>query len=184
MTVLGPEFQHDLFVSYASGDSEHQGSTQLKTWSLGLAKALKEELLLSFPRRDFNLYIDESDRYGSRLQTHEPLTPQLRDAIQASALFLYLISPHYLFSGWCRQERKWWRDQISRAVFPEVANREFFARIWPVGRDEWPRELCDETGEPPIGTTFFDPPGDSRTSRPYWLDRSAKRFKLRPCLIC
>jgi hypothetical protein len=167
MAVLAPEFRHDLFISYARGDHDNAGNSLLSTWSLELARALHAELRTTPGQKDAAVFFDESDWQGRCLDSNSPLTAQLRDAAANSALLLLLMSPHYLASDWCGDERAWWYGQATAKDLPEIADRAIFARVWPTEDDPWPTEFCDERGHPPLGVWFHERPGDKLTTRPF-----------------
>ena len=138
MPYLAPDFRHDVFVSYAHWDVDSEGTSLLKTWSLALARQLLAELRLNPELASCTVYFDESQRPEQGLDRHNPLTQQLKDAASGAALLLILMSPHYLHSDWCREERSWWFDQTKAEAFPEVGSCFLVARIWP-HNDPWPQ---------------------------------------------
>jgi hypothetical protein len=109
VNYLGPEFKHDLFVSYASGDADGEGVTRLKTWSLKFADILTKEIKGTPGFKDFELFVDEGPRDAHRLHPHESLTEEVLQAVQSSALILYVVSPAYVESTWCTKERQRWK---------------------------------------------------------------------------
>jgi hypothetical protein len=167
MAYLAPDFRHDLFVSYASGDVDGAGVSPLKTWSLSFTRELEAELRTMPGFESVAVFIDESNRRAGALDRTEPLTRQLREAASGAAILLLLMSPHYLNSDWCRDERNWWLHGSGSEVFLDVGSRILFGRIWPTQHANWPSQLCDERGHPPLGIYFYQRPGDERTSRPY-----------------
>ena len=166
MAVLAPEFRHDLFISYGRGDADQTGNTPLITWSAAFAHELEDELRIVPSLKGSEVFFDASCRPGQRLDPSDPLTEQLRRAISESALLLILMSPHYLDSDWCRDERGWWGGQLASDNNLDV-NRTIIARIWPTDDVAWPTELCDQRGHPPRGFWFHPNTGDPNTRRPF-----------------
>ena len=169
MTYLAPEFMHDVFVSYAHGDADSSGNSPLKIWSRAFARELELELRTMPGLKNSSVFLDDSDRAGHSLDSNDPLTQQLRSAAARSAFLLSLLSPHYLASPWCKDERMWWLKEAAANPMPENSNRLFVARIWPTGDSTWPSELCDERENPMLGVWFHKRPGDELKSRP-WVD--------------
>jgi hypothetical protein len=171
MTYLAPEFVHDVFVSYAHGDADGSGNSPLKIWSTAFARELELELRIMPRLQNSGVFLDNSDRTGHSLDSNDPLTQQLRSAAAGSAFLLSLMSPHYLDSLWCKDERTWWLQMATANPVPEIGSRLFVARIWPTGDRPWPPELCDERRNPVLGVWFHKRPGDELTSRPFgWVD--------------
>jgi hypothetical protein len=130
-----------------------------------------------------SVFLDESDLAGHSLDSNDPLTQQLRSAAAGSAFLLSLMSPHYLASPWCKDERAWWLKTMAATPLPEIGSRLFVARIWPTGDCPWPPEFCDERGHPMLGVWFYERPGDELTSRPFgWVDPTADE-KFRNALV-
>lgn len=155
MSYVGPPFAHDVFVSYSQGDFDGDGASPLKRWSQAFARELESELRVH-PKfgRDLRLFFDEHHHAGQRVDPMAGLTEQLRDDIAASALVTVLMSPHYLGSKWCTDEREWWLQAQSKLALP-TDERIAVARIWPTASD-WPTGLVDGRGQPLIGFCFYD----------------------------
>ena len=51
MAHLGPEFRHDIFVSYSHGDVDGSGASPLKGWSQAFARELNDPELARSLRR-------------------------------------------------------------------------------------------------------------------------------------
>jgi hypothetical protein len=174
MACLAPEFKFDVFVSYSHGDVDRNGNSLLKTWSQAFARELEREIRGLPGFQDCLVFLDESKRPEQGLASTDPLTQQLRDAATGSAFLLLIMSPHYLASDWCKDERDWWLQQSAANTFPELGSRIFIARIWPTGKRTWPRELCDERGNQNLGVWFHERPGNELISRPFgWVDQTS-----------
>jgi TIR domain len=179
MPSLAPEFAHDVFLSYPHAD-RGTGESLLKTWSQAFHKELVDELRSLPEWRNARVYLDERG-----IDISEELEEELRKAIFGSAILLVLMSPDYLKSEGCKKERNWWFEKIKSEPFPEVGSRLFVARIWPMGDDDhWPRELCDEIAQPPIGRWFFDRTEIAINARPFgWPNFHKIDPKFRPPLV-
>jgi hypothetical protein len=184
MTKLAPEFLHDVFVSYAHGDPDSTGKSPLRIWSAAFGQELEGELHAIPGFQSASVFLDESDRAGHSLDPNDPLTAQLRAAASGSAFLMLLMSPHYLSSQWCHDERGWWLQRASTSPMSEIGGRFFVARVWPTGDRQWPPEFCDERGNPLVGVWFHERPGDEITSRPFgWVDPTGKNGEFRSALV-
>ncbi len=92
------------------------------------------------------------------------------------------MSPHYLESDWCAQERAWWLEaQADLELNPE--GRIAVARIWP-SEETWPGELTDGQGEPLLGFTLYDRETPALQARPYaWPDPKGASGPFRDALL-
>jgi hypothetical protein len=178
MSFLGKPFKHDLFVSYSHGDFDGSGQSNLKTWSQAFARELEGELRQHPKIRGIKIFLDQHHRPDQGLDPMEGLTQQLRDEIGASGLLTILMSPHYMLSKWCAEERNWWvqcQEQHGLAMEGRIA----VARIWPT-EDAWPDPLVDKNGEPLIGFTFHT---DLRPQPHEWPDPSGAKGPFRDELL-
>lgn len=170
MAYVGSPFVHDVFVSYSHGD-DGSGQSYLQPWSLAFARELERELRSDRRfRQDLRLFLDDSHRPGQGIDPMAPLTDQLRDEIGASAILVVLMSPDYLASQWCADERDWWCERQS-ALGLAADERIAVVRIWPTGGEPWPASLVDARGHPLVGFPFSEPVGGSDSHRPLgWLE--------------
>lgn len=154
MSYVGGPFAHDLFVSYSHG-SDAGGQGLLQPWSVAFARELERELRVDKRFRDtLSVFLDAKLRPGQGVDPMVGLTPQLAQQIAASALLLVLMSPDYLASDWCRQEREAWAA-AQGALRLGTDGRLAVVRIWPT-QDPWPPLLCDPQGVPLVGFAFHD----------------------------
>jgi hypothetical protein len=172
MPILAPEFEYDVFVSYAHGDVRKMGNAALKRWSYALVDALEEELALDGD--DAKFFLDASD-----IDRHRELDKEIREAILASATMLVLMSPRYLASDACKTERALWFEKATSEALAEGRERILFARVLPVRDGDWPSEFLDGSGAPPISRWFFEQPGAPK-ARPFgWPDFTAASREFR-----
>jgi hypothetical protein len=177
---VGAPFLHDLFLSYSHGDNG-SGRGYLQPWSEAFAKALEDELRLE-PRfrRTLRIFIDQDHRQGHGIDPMAPLTEQLREQIQASALLVVLMSPDYLASSWCADERDWWFAHQRELGLP-TQDRVAVVKIWPT-EDGWPSALVDSRGHPLPGFAFFG--DDDGAVRPLgWTEAPAFGTRFRKALV-
>lgn len=170
MSYVGAPFEHDLFVTYSHGD-DGTGRGFLQPWSAAFARELETELRADRTyRQALRVFLDADLRPGHGVDPLAPLTDQLRDQIGGAALLVVLMSPDYLASKWCADEREWWCDRQRQLGLPSD-ERIAVVRVWPT-RDPWPAALCDARGEQLPGFRFFEE--SSGAPRPLgWADLPA-----------
>lgn len=134
-------FDNDIFISYAHVDNLNgpAGGAE-KGWVISFAKMLQTTLRDTLKKqivqneRELKIYWDE------RVAQGEPIDWQLNPAVEQSAIFLMIMSEHYLSSDWCNQEANWFLENI--AGRPDVKNN----KLWPAfvvsvantDKDHWP----------------------------------------------
>jgi hypothetical protein len=178
MSFLGKPFKHDLFVSYSHGAFDDSGKSNLKTWSQAFARELEAELRQKVEFGELKIFLDQDHRPGEGVDPMEGLTEQLQDEIGASGLLTVLMSPHYLLSKWCAEERNWW-VQCQEKHGLAMKGRIAVARIWPT-EVAWPDLLVDKSGEPLIGFTFYT---DARPQPHEWPDPTGAKGPFRDELL-
>jgi hypothetical protein len=178
---LAPDYQHDIFVSYSHGDFEGIGESELKAWSQKFVRKLESELRQIPKFRDTVIFLDESKRAEHCLDKTLPLTNQIRAGVEGAALLTILMTPHYLESGWCRDEREWWLKH--HREHGDINGRIFVARLWPTEK-QWPEVLRDERGHVPLGFWFHAREGDPYRIRPFgWNGRTADQNEFAEALL-
>ena len=182
MGFLGEPFKHDLFVSYSHGDFDGTGRSHLKTWSQAFVRELEAELRQHPKFGRLGIFLDQDQRPEQGLDPTRPLTQQLRDEIGTAGVLTILMSPHYLLSKWCGDERDWWvQCQAQRGLAPD--GRITIARIWPT-EDPWPTPFVDERREPLVGFTFYDLARAAVRPQPYgWPDPTDAKGPFRDALL-
>jgi hypothetical protein len=157
-------------VTYSHGDFESTGESDLKTWSQRFVRKLESELRQIPKFKNAVVFLDESKRAEHRLDKTLPLTDQIRASVEGAALLTILMTPHYLESGWCRDEREWWLKHHGERG--DVRGRIFLARVWPTEK-EWPEVLRDERGHAPLGFWFHARENIDYGTRPFgWNGRT------------
>lgn len=163
MAYLSPDFDYDVFVSYSHGDPTGAGESPLKTCSHALIEALIADI--SSLSDEFDALAVWCDR---DLDPTLKLTPELRRKVKAAAVVMILMSPRYLRSAWCGDERVWFQEQIEDRAGDE--GRVFVVRAVPTDDSVWPAFLRDERGHAIIGFRFHAPPRQSQDLvQPYGL---------------
>jgi hypothetical protein len=93
------------------------------------------------------------------------------------------MSPQYLGSQWCRQEREWWIEAQRTLGFAH-SNRIAIARIWPTGDAGWPDDLLDKAGHQQVGQTFYDKARADLRPQPFsWPAVDSKPGLFRDALL-
>jgi hypothetical protein len=142
---LGEPFQHDLFVSYSHGAFKGQHDSDLKLWSQKFAESLRNDLAGTLEFEDISVYLDQSERADESVDRTADLPDHLKQRLHASALLTVLMTPHYLRSDWCRQEREWWREKNDPDTLG-AGGRIFICRVRPTDAKTWPKELPAAVG--------------------------------------
>jgi hypothetical protein len=131
-----PGCDNDVFVSYAHLDNQGESA-----WVATLVRHLDTEVRQRLGTKDLRIWIDHS------LDGNRPLTPEIMQEIQRSAILLVVMSPSYLSSEWCAKERNAFL-KFARACVNE--GRIFIVRC----RDTDPKATPPEFGEL-IGFKFW-----------------------------
>lgn len=106
-TARVTDYEHDFFVSYARVDDEPLfGADQ--GWVSTLVRDLRNLLPQKMGRLEsLSILWDESELRGN----HD-ITPEIQNALRKSATLLLVLSPGYLASRWCMQEKAWFLQQL------------------------------------------------------------------------
>ena len=128
-----PNFEHDVFVSYAHVDDEVFPGRSIG-WVSELVQFLKLRLNQKLGRADaYSLWIDRE------LGAYAPISEQLMGTIAKTAVLLVILSPGYVASEWCRRER----NGFLRLVRAGGATRVMVVEREPIEDSQWPDELKD-----------------------------------------
>jgi hypothetical protein len=145
MTYLTPYFDYDVFVSYSHGDPLKKGDSPLKRWTQTLIEKLAGEITSLEPEfMDLHIWSDKD------IDPTAHLTPELR----ASCILMIIMSKHYLASSWCKDEEKWFREQIDDRK--NEPGRVFVIQAQETEESDWPEFLRDERGHGMPGFPFFN----------------------------
>ncbi len=158
MSFLEPYFDYDVFVSYSHGDPRGTEGAPLKRWTTGLIRALGAEI------RDCDAEFDDLHIwFDEQIDPTAHLTDELRRKVMSSAILMIVMSPRYLSSSWCTDERSWFEEQI--AARSHEQGRVFVVHALPTDGQKWPAFLRDERGHTMPGFHFYDR-DDGRGDRP------------------
>jgi hypothetical protein len=127
-------YDHDIFVSYAHVDDVPlvEGSGWVSTF----VDRLRRLLAMRLGRADaYSIWMDR------RLIGNDPFPEALLQQINRSAALVIILSPGYLRSEWCRNERNAFLDTVRSKSYAD--RRVFIVETWPTERDEWPTEFKD-----------------------------------------
>jgi hypothetical protein len=128
------QFDSDFFVSYAHVDDQPVAGSD-HGWVTNFVRCLKAQLARKLGRSDsYTLWMDHE------LRNAAPITPQILDRVHRSAMLLILLSPGYVSSAWCRQER----EAFFRIIRERDAGNVFVVEV----------DCVDEVGRPPELSDF------------------------------
>jgi len=178
MCFLGEPFKHDLFISYSHGAFKGQHDPDLKLWSRKFADALRAELAGIPEFEKISVFLDQSERSDESVDRTADLTTHLQEHVHDSALLTILMTPHYLRSQWCSQEREWWCAKHNPDTLG-AGERIFVCRVLPTGEVPWPPELPAAAGY-----DCYDLNKEPDYARPFtWMDRTDDRNEYVEVLI-
>jgi len=157
MSFVGNPFRHDVFISYSHGDVSGDGKALLRQWSQGFAEQLERELQ-AYPEigNQISVFLDSDHRPSQGIDPLAPMSDQLRQKIAHAAILSVLMSPQYLKSNWCRQEREWWIEAQGKYSF-DYRHRLAIAQVWPTLVDAWPKQFKKRDESHYLGREFFNP---------------------------
>lgn len=163
MCFLGEPFKYDLFVSYSHGAFDGSGRSPLKEWSQMFVADLERQLRQIASFQHVRVFLDQDQRPDQSVDPTDPLTGQLTCDISSAALLIVLMTPHYLASAWCAQERDWWLEQHTPDAFG-VGGRIYVCRVLPNFKgapwqpedddESWPDAFKDSAGHALTGFWF------------------------------
>src|SRR5215470_12207275 len=117
-------FKHDIFVSYAHVDDQAWPGTSQR-WVTTLVEGLKLALAQKLGRPDsFSLWMDY------KLPGHKPLTPEIFENLEQSATLLIVLSPGYVASHWCKDEKNTFLETVKH--LPDNQARVFVIKHSPL----------------------------------------------------
>src|SRR5580692_3801301 len=128
-----PRFDEDIFISYAHVD-DATVSDAGQGWVTEVIRCLKVELARKLGRSDaYALWADHD------LLTSHPVTAQILERVRRSAMLVVILSPGYVASQWCRQER----DVFFGASREPGTRNVFVVEIDRIDDADRPGELAD-----------------------------------------
>ena len=154
MPAYVPNYEFDVFVSYAHVDDESMGA--VRGWVSTVIGYLKALMAQRLGRSDiFNIWFDRGELSGN-----DPITPEIHARLEKSATILIFLSPGYLASTWCQQELERF---VNRAG--ENSSKIFVIELNKLDRPQSLKDLrgyqfwyLDENGhERRLGSPFPDP---------------------------
>ena len=111
-----PNYEHDIFISYARVDNDPLPGAEVdkvtgrkRGWvSTLILDGLKKELAKQLGRADsYSLWMDDAGLPGN-----ESVTQFIDKQVKNSATVLFIVSPGYLASPWCRLEFNTFLEQM------------------------------------------------------------------------
>jgi hypothetical protein len=150
MPYLVPDFDHDVFMSYAHGQLDGYPDAPLRDWSQKFIDHLRAETYALRPDIGEVTFCDDRS-----VDPTAALTDDIKVKVERSGVLLIIMSPAYLLSKWCTDELDWFKAQfMGRRRSP---GRVFVVRAVSTKTDGWPRWpdfLKDSSGHPDIGFRF------------------------------
>ena len=118
---------HDLFISYAHVDDLPLFGTK---WVSTLLQDLRNLLAQKMGRLDACIWWDETELRGN----HD-VTSEIRTILQQSATLLMVLSPSYVKSKWCMQEKDLFFEVLGgkaqgRVFVVEFSTIHLFSTKW------------------------------------------------------
>ncbi len=160
-----PGFEHDLFISYAHRDDDPLNDGErgwVSTFRHNLENALSQKLEGKAP----NVWMDQ------RLALNAELGPELTRRLEQTAVLLVVLSPPYVASKWCQDERRIFMDlvrgrsQAEQSVFviekdrvnqrPEEFAQRFGLRFWKEKQDDQSVTRTFGWPDPKGDTSYWD----------------------------
>lgn len=132
-----PGYRRDLFISYAGIDNlARVPNDEDSRWVSLFRQVLLTHLSIELGERSI---IDFWDL--AHIRGNEPLTEQIADEIRNSALLLVLLSPGYLNSEWCRQERETF---LGEEKLSAKQGRVAVVSLTELERESWQRHFLPD----------------------------------------
>jgi len=134
-----PGFRNDVFISYCHGDNT-SGVPDQRGWISDFGERLKVRLrqLLGAP---VVVWRDEKKLGGDHA-----LDQEIRNQIEGTAVFLAVVTPLYLNSSYCTEEREWFLQTVRDKLFVGTRMRGIRVVKTPTSEDSHRRIFHDQTG--------------------------------------
>src|SRR5262249_36955171 len=124
-------YKHDIFVSYAHID-DLPIIAKSRGWVSTVVGDLQDLLGMHLGRlHAYSIWMDR------RLIGTEPFSAALVENIHESAALVIILSPGYLQSEWCRNERNAFLETIRNK--PYSGRRVFVVHTQPTDPTDWPK---------------------------------------------
>jgi hypothetical protein len=137
MPAYVPNYEHDVFVSYAHVDNESLLPGE-KGWVHTFHSQLETLLKWNLGRPDnFSIWFDP------QLRGNDPVTAEILDQLKNSATILIFLSKGYLASKWCQQELELFVQQAGA-----TSGRIFVIELDKIDKSKLPEALRDLRGYP------------------------------------
>ena len=99
-----PGYKYDIFISYATVDNDLAPGVDPKKhkgWVTTFRQGLEKRLAQLLGRKELcSIWMDERD-----LSRYTPISDNIAQSLEKTALFIIILSPGYLASEWCENER-------------------------------------------------------------------------------
>jgi hypothetical protein len=129
-----PEYEYDIFVSYAHVDNEPMHQSE-RGWVTCLIETMRTELRRRLGSKDAcELWLDKEQIAG-----HVQFPPKIIHDVQKSATILIVLSPGYISSEWCGRESQTFLQAVREKTGP--ATNVFIVEMDKVELDDRPLEL-------------------------------------------
>jgi len=138
MSAYVPGCDHDVFVSYAHVDDEPLDGVEFG-WVTTFVRSLETRLRQKLGAKNLSIWMDHQDLRG-----HISLTTQIVEALRRTATILVVVSPGYLRSDWCREERQQFFRMLKERT--DSGSRVFLIELDKIDRGLFPHELNDLVG--------------------------------------
>lgn len=138
-----PGFEHDIFISYTHLDNSAPGDEP--GWVDRFHDELESWLARRFGHKKIAVWRDKKLRGGTLFDN------RIQEVIRDSALFLALLSPNYLNSGYCRKELEWFYKEAETSRYGlsiKDESRIFNVLLRNIHYSTWPSELEGSSGFP------------------------------------
>ncbi len=106
-----PGYEYDLFVSYSHDDDFAFGREAGGGWVTDFHAGLEARLKQILGARSAQVWLDKK-----RLSGEWALDDKIRGDLEKTAAFLAIVSPLYLTSSYCKDEREWFLEQAGEQL--------------------------------------------------------------------
>lgn len=148
MSVVGGNYQYDLFFSYAW--AEKANGAVLRDWSRMVADKITQLVGVRFnSSAQLAPYLDRDVNTHTGIQ----LDASLRAAAESAAIFVAMISPYYK-SDYCQKELNWFLDRSTNDG-AKVTERLCLYLVQDGDDLQWPDKLREPSGSRLLYTSFY-----------------------------